>query len=264
MGTELIVAGDVQGQSSATGAVAPPESRTSGTPNAAAVRQLQTSGGVPQAPPVANKEIVQSTLGEDYFLDPALRQAALHLDVPFDADVQIEYEAGVSNTHFSNHFVQQWVRSRGRYRNLALTGLKPAERTRIDVTVYVRVDDGEHCESAELICRKWIRAKPGDRKYLRFTTQDFNPERPKDCCTVQEQQEPTTSVKQNVQPTVSQLSTSQNGGDVEIASIGDTDDSASEDTSSPTDESSESAGNDVTTETPEAEVQSGPIVIDPN
>ncbi|HWB14738.1 MAG TPA: hypothetical protein VG826_36280 [Pirellulales bacterium] len=98
---------------------------------------------------------------EDLFLAPKSGNAALHVDVPWDADVRISYKRanGLSP-------VSEWTLSRGKYRNFLLRGL-PTDRdnlTAVTVIAWYRKDDGQE-NGADT---KTVYVMSGDRRYLRF------------------------------------------------------------------------------------------------
>lgn len=107
---------------------------------------------------------------EDLFLDPAKGRAALHVDVPWDADVKIEYVKADGGA------VSHWTLSRGKHRNFLLEHL-PTTRdrlVRVDIHVRGRNSDGSSYDR-EKVKSKRVFVLAGDRRYLDFV-QDWKAE----------------------------------------------------------------------------------------
>lgn len=112
---------------------------------------------------------------EDPFLDPAKGRAALHVDVPWDADMKIEYTMADGKRKVST-----WTLSRGKHRNFLLEHLPPGrdKLVRVDVHARGRNPDGTSYGHEKI---KSVFVVSGDRRYLDFVQDwkvDDGPPRP--------------------------------------------------------------------------------------
>ena len=138
----------------------------------------QPSGGVRQLHPLRGtflirKDYAQQTLEEDWFLKPSLGTAALHLDVPYDADVTVtpcEFKEG---TFALVEDRERWIRlhSRGRYRHLVLGGLSDSQERPVRVRAELRREPPKGVTYVPKTKEVYLLA--GDRRHLAFSEDDF-------------------------------------------------------------------------------------------
>ncbi len=131
------------------------------------------SGGVRQLHPLRGtflirKDYAQQTLEEDWFLKPSLGTAALHLDVPYDAEVYVK----LSSPDQTPDWKGVPVRSTGRYRDLVLTNIPVGRRQPVYVTAERWTTDPKCSAKTTHMCKQ-VGLQAGDRRYLQFTEEDF-------------------------------------------------------------------------------------------
>ena len=136
------------------------------------------SGGVRQLHPLRGtflirEDYAQQTLEEDWFLKPSFGTAALHLDVPFDADVKVtQLLAKKRDNQITFEPVSTSVRSRGRYRHLVLHNVPQGNRREVKVEASVWTKDAKCDAGMTTVCKK-VALQAGDRRHLTFPKQDF-------------------------------------------------------------------------------------------
>jgi len=137
------------------------------------------SGGVQQLHPVRGTFLIrndyaQQTLEEDWFLSPQFRVAALHLDVPYDADVKVTQflmkKRGDNKPVLEP--VSTFVRSAGRYRHLVLHNVPEGERRVVKVEASRWTTDPKCDAAMTAVCKK-VYLQAGDRRHLAFPEGDF-------------------------------------------------------------------------------------------
>jgi hypothetical protein len=106
------------------------------------------------------------TLEEDWYLNPELGFATLHLDVPYDADVQVTHPYVAETAEGTEvRWHTSTVRSRGRYRHVVLTNMPIGKRERINVTATRWTTDPTCTTGRASVCRSAY-AMAGDRRWV--------------------------------------------------------------------------------------------------
>jgi len=100
---------------------------------------------------------------------PQTGNAALHLAVPYDADVYVKLASSEQGTE------GKWVpvRSRGRYRHLVLTGVPQHARHDVFVRADLWTDDPKCAPKVTRVCKN-LQIQAGDRRYVKIDADDFD------------------------------------------------------------------------------------------